>query len=375
MKKDKLSIIAAILSLSLIFSSCEKVPDNPSVPENTTKITTAETTESETETATEQIFVTESEATTENPEIIPTETDAPVTEIISTISSDTTEKTTIAASTTAPAKVVIPDVKTVSSPGKKVFSKPTAMIDYSNASLGYISASYSGQSKKVKLRISCGDKKYDHNLSVGGKTEYFPLSMGSGAYHLQLFENVGGKSYLPVIDETVTININDEVSAYLYPNRYVNFDKNSQSVKKAAELCAGKTSDIEKLYAIFGYITSNVTYDQQLAKTVKSGYTPDPDTTLSKKTGICFDYASLFAAMARSQGIPTRLAVGYASPDIYHAWNEVYTKETGWISVEIYLKNKGYNLVDSTFYASAKDKEQFAKYMADGKNYDVLYYY
>lgn len=279
------------------------------------------------------------------------------------------------ASAAKPAEIIIPDVKKVSSPGKSVLSSDKAFIDYSNASSGYISAKYTGKSAKAKLRMICGSDKYDHDLSVGGITEYFPLSMGSGEYQLQIFEQLDGKMYSNVLDEKITVKITDDIDMFLYPNKYVNFTRNSKAVKKSAEVCAGKTTTIDKLAAIFGYITSNITYDKQLAATVKSGYVPDPDSVLSNKSGICFDYASLFAAMARSQGIPTRLVIGYASPEIYHAWNEVYTTETGWISVEVYLKNKGYNLVDSTFYAGAADKKQIAEYIADNKNYSAMYYY
>ena len=49
-------------------------------------------------------------------------------------------------------------------------------------------------------------------------------------------------------------------------------------------------------------------------------------------------------------GIPTKLVKGYASPQgLYHAWNQVYTAETGWITVDIQLVNSGFNTLDATF--------------------------
>jgi hypothetical protein len=52
--------------------------------------------------------------------------------------------------------------------------------------------------------------------------------------------------------------------------------------------------------------------------------------------GICYDFASLFAGMLRSIGIPAKLVKGYADNiDGYHAWNEVYIKETDeWITID-----------------------------------------
>ena len=56
---------------------------------------------------------------------------------------------------------------------------------------------------------------------------------------------------------------------------------------------------------------------------MQSGYLPDLDQVLEKKMGICFDYASLTAALLRVQGIAVKLVIGYAD-NTYHAWNEVY---------------------------------------------------
>lgn len=294
-------------------------------------------------------------------------------------SAATTAQTTSAAPVeviqpTEPVKVVIPDIKVPLSPGVETTSDEKAVLDYSNAAEGYISVSWKDSGKLVKLRLIFGDKVYDHDVTPG-KTEYFPLSCGSGTYKAQLYEQTEGNKFIKVMEQEFTAAISRETSPFLYPNKYVDFSAQSAVVKKAAELCAGKTDTIEKLAAVFQWITDNVTYDKQLAATVQDGYVPDPDSVLAKKSGICFDYASLLAAMIRSQGIPARLVVGYASPDIYHAWNEVYTEETGWITPELLLSKYGYNLLDSTFYAGYSDKNKAAEYISNGGNYSALYYY
>ncbi len=266
-------------------------------------------------------------------------------------------------------------VKPISSPGTKVEKSETAVIDYSNADKGYISAAYSGGSARAKLRIVSGKTTCDHDLAVTGVAEYFPLMQGSGSYKIQIYEQLEGKKYTLALELVTDISIADEVAMYLYPNRYSMFTRNSECVKKSAEVCAGADGVIEKTAAIFSYITENVTYDHQLAATVKSGYIPDPDSVFRKKTGICFDYASLFCAMARSQNIPTRLVIGYAKPDIYHAWNEVYTKETGWITPELLLDKNGFNILDATFYAGAEDKSDIADYISNDGNYTSVFRY
>ncbi|MBQ8903738.1 MAG: transglutaminase domain-containing protein [Oscillospiraceae bacterium] len=343
----------------------ESLPESSSV---TTSVSSSEEISSDTQTTVSETTV--SVTTTEAETTLTTTTSAAATTTVS--KTEIIAETSIPEAKNPPAKIKI---SPVSSPGKLTESAGAATVDYSNASCGYISASYSGKSAKAKLRIASGGVTCDHDLAVTGETEYFPLMQGSGDYRIQIYEQLDGKLYSCALDLSVKLTVSDEVEMYLHPNSYSMFDKNSACVKKASEICADAEDDIEKIAAIFGYITDNVTYDYDMAATVQSGYIPDPDTVLSRKKGICFDYASLFAAMCRSMGIPTRLVIGYAEKDIYHAWNEVYTEETGWITPELLLDEKGYNIVDATFYASAKDKEYIAGYISDNGNYASVYRY
>ena len=352
-------------------------------PTTTSASTTTATTTEKTTTTLAPVEVSEptiesEEATTEAETVETVETVEPV---VTTVVTTTTVATTPA--TTAPPKpvapVVVPVIKAATSPMTGAQIEENAVVDYSNISQGYISARYSGASARAKLRIICGDVVNDHDLNVDGAFEYYPLTEGSGDYNIQLYEQLEGKMYSEVINITVTANIADDVVPYTYPNRYVMYEQGSDCVYKAAEVCAGVDDTIEKIAAIFGYITTNITYDYDLADKVSNGsigvYVPDPDSVLTRKKGICFDYASLFAAMLRSQGIPSRLVIGYAKENIYHAWNEVYTTETGWISTELLLKLKGYNIVDSTFYANTPDKPRIAAYIMDSGNYAAIYRY
>lgn len=63
---------------------------------------------------------------------------------------------------------------------------------------------------------------------------------------------------------------------------------------------------------------------------------PSALETLQSRVGDCNEHSTLFAAMARSVGIPTRLAVGIVAIEGrfgYHAWNEIWTAD-GWLSVD-----------------------------------------
>ena len=274
-----------------------------------------------------------------------------------------------------PPVVTIPNFPVPTSPGTSVANSAKGWIDYSNAAQGYVSAKYTGSISKVKVLITCEGKspQYPHDVNPG-VTEYYPLSFGSGNYTVQLLENTSGDRYAEVVSCSFSVNTSS-LQPFTYSNHYSVYDSGSKCVYKAAELCAGKTGTIDKIAAVFDWVTSNISYDYNLAATVQSGYVPNPDRTYNSRTGICFDYASLMCAMLRSQGIPTRLVVGWAKTDIYHAWNEIYTEETGWITPELMLKNAGYNIADSTFYSTSSNKAQIASYISNSSNYTVRYYY
>ncbi len=395
MDKKILAVALGALLLSACASQTETVSEHSSVPVTTTDTQPASTEHSsEPEEATDETRqVTAQAAETAESADASGEGDSgvsseysseeevlqstqPVPEVTTTAPESTAASaTTVQTDAPEPVNVVIPEVRVPLSPGTSTAENDKVRVDYSNSADGYISVRWNETGKRVKLRVTSGGSTYDHDVPTGGVTEYYPLSCGSGSYTVQIYEQTDGDRYVKVLEQEFTAEIRSETSPFLYPNRYVAFSQNSACVEKAAQLCAGRSGTIEKTAAIFGWVTDNVSYDRELAATVKSGYVPDPDSVLKKKTGICYDYASLMAAMLRSQGIPSRLVVGYAKESIYHAWNEVWTEQTGWITPELLLSRNGYNIVDATFYAGSADKAKIADYISDSGNYSALYYY
>ena len=117
------------------------------------------------------------------------------------------------------------------------------------------------------------------------------------------------------------------------------------------ELDASCTTDADIAAAVYDYMVKNIQYDTEKAATEQNGYLPSPDETLKTGKGICFDYASLAAAMLRSEGIPCKLITGYVGEETYHAWNSFYVESEGWITVEIRAKADEWQRVDITFAA------------------------
>ena len=131
-------------------------------------------------------------------------------------------------------------------------------------------------------------------------------------------------------------------------------------------------NDLAVVNAAYQYMVEHIRYDYDKADKILSGewttYLPLPDRTLTQQEGICFDYGALFAALLRSQDIPARLVMGYVQPlNVYHAWNEVYLTDVGWVQMQVYFDGNAWKLMDTTFAASGG--------LNDENTYDAIYRY
>lgn len=210
-----------------------------------------------------------------------------------------------------------------------------ALYNTDKLSSGIIALAYDApqSDSKLKVMVEKDGKQVTYNLKNDGTTENFPLSMGDGEYKVSILENVVDNQYKPVSTEKIKLDIPDEKQIYLASVQNVNWNMNSTAVAKAKELTKGLKSDSQKIKAIYDYMISNVTYDFDKITKLPKDYLPDIENTISSGKGICYDYASTYAAMLRSQGIPAKLVKGYSTLVTgYHAWNEVYDSESGkWI--------------------------------------------
>ncbi|MCM1024800.1 MAG: transglutaminase domain-containing protein [Roseburia sp.] len=256
-----------------------------------------------------------------------------------------------------------------SAPGTAQTSNDSAVIDYSNAGQGYVSVKYTGSVSKVKVVILDPDGvKYTYLLRGSGY-EVFPLASGDGSYDITVAENISGTKYAVCLHDKIDVTVTDEFGPFLYPNQYVDFDKDSDVVAKGSELAKGADNDLDVVISVYNYMISSITYDYDKASDPPTDYVTDIDAILDSGTGICQDYAAVMAAMLRSQQIPTRLEVGYAK-DAYHAWVSVYTQENGWLNGIIQFDGKKWTLVDPTFGANSSEKT-LKKFIGDGSNYTL----
>lgn len=260
-----------------------------------------------------------------------------------------------------------------SASGSVVYGNDIVSIDASNVSEGYVMIQYNGGIEKVRIQITAPDETtYTYTLAIGSY-ETFPLSGGDGNYHIDILENAYDDMYAIAFSQDISVTLNDEFRPFLYPNQYVWFTQDYKAVDYAADLSDKSSDDLDYVEQVYQYVIKNISYDEELAANVKTNYLPNIDNTMSTKKGICFDYASLMAAMLRSQGVPTKLVVGY-SGDAYHAWISVYLKEIGWVDDIIEFDGKNWSLMDPTLAAN-NSSASVAKYVGDGSNYTVKYSY
>ena len=125
--------------------------------------------------------------------------------------------------------------------------------------------------------------------------------------------------------------------------RFLQADKLVPITGRPAEIAAQQVrlgmTDLEKGKAFYDYTFANMRYD-------KSGTGWGHGDTLwacDAKRGNCTDFHSLFISMARSQKIPGRFEIGFPLPTDksqgeipgYHCWAEFYTRDRGWVPVDI----------------------------------------
>ena len=258
--------------------------------------------------------------------------------------------------------------------GTKVKRNSRAVIDYSNTADGYVMIKFTAATqKRIKAQVKGPTTTYTYNITPG-KWEVLPLSDGEGNYQFKVFENISGNKYSSVLSISSQVTLKDEFGPFTRPNQYVDYANAPKTVAKAKELTSGLSKPLDKVAAIYDYVVSTLSYDYDLAASVKSGYLPKLDKVLAKKSGICFDYAALMTGMLRSQDVPCKLVVGYAG-SAYHAWINVWSESTGWVNAAIYFDGVAWQRMDPTFASTAKQSEEIMAYIGDGTNYSAKYLY
>ena len=257
--------------------------------------------------------------------------------------------------------------------GLITYGDDIAAIDVSHTEEGYFMARYTGTASKAKLQVTAPTGVVYTYTLYSDSYETFPLSGGNGDYHIDILEQAYDDMYALVFSHDLSVTVSDSFKPFLYPNQYTWYTEDSDTVQLGIRLSEQSTGDLDYVEQVYEYIIQNISYDTALATHTPIDYIPDIDGTLTKGTGICFDYAALMTALLRSQGVPTRLEVGY-SGTASHAWISVYLEEIGWVDDIIRFDGKSWSLMDPTLAAN-NTSQATGEYIGDGSNYIVKYSY
>jgi len=241
------------------------------------------------------------------------------------------------------------------------------------AALGIVRVCYeSTGDKKIKLRVQKDENTIYYNLTAAGGIEVFPLQYGSGRYEVTVLENLYGDRYSVVTRKKFNAKIGDENTVFLHSVQNIDWNTQKEAVQYVKMLISGilngavdnERPDEACNGAVYDFTVNNITYDYDKLSDLVYNYLPDIDETFNTGRGICYDYASLLAAMLRSIGIPAKLVKGYPDymQDTYHAWNEVYIAGK-WI------------VIDTTYDAVSDEQHPPAAMQKDAGDYMKVYEY
>lgn len=114
----------------------------------------------------------------------------------------------------------------------------------------------------------------------------------------------------------------------------------------AAQITAGATTPYDRALLLQDHFRDNFTYSTEIPE--GSGEDQIVAFLFEQRQGYCEQFAASYAAMARSVGLPSRVAVGFtegdqsaARPEFFtvrgedsHAWPEVWFPGAGWVPFE-----------------------------------------
>jgi transglutaminase-like putative cysteine protease len=141
--------------------------------------------------------------------------------------------------------------------------------------------------------------------------------------------------------------------AELTANRYV--PVNEKYAELARKIVGDEQNPLRQAKKLYDWVLDYVEYWVKDPKTLKASPNGESEYCLASKTGNCTDFHSLYASLARSIGIPARMAYGSffqgennpipnkASLEgkdtdaSYHCWVDLYVRGIGWIPLDVAL--------------------------------------
>ena len=186
--------------------------------------------------------------------------------------------------------------------------------------IGILEIVVSGAENGIMYRLIKDETTYTYQHEPD---EYaaIPINMGSGDYELIVGVMIDDTVANVVWKTILSIELECELAPFLNSSKIVNWSEEMPFVETAKRLADESDHPMETALVIGEYISGRFSYDYSVAD-LPSSYVPDLTAIYEVGTGICYDFAALYAAMCRAVGIPAKLVMGYSSyiEPGYHAW-------------------------------------------------------
>ncbi len=200
----------------------------------------------------------------------------------------------------------------------------------------------------------------------GGEITTFPAPVVGERFGVDVYLRFGPGTYTiwagpsqGTFDGTIrftVVNALAQDTRYLSPSAYI--DSTDASIGKQANLLAKPgMSDLERLQAIYDWVSSNIVFDCDAYFAGLNRVVP-ASQVLRERRGTCREYSFLVAAMARALGIQVRVVYGQAASrgeQILHAWDEALVGGK-WISLDATF---GAGYVDGTEFVCEATRSYF----------------
>ncbi len=217
-----------------------------------------------------------------------------------------------------------------------------------------------------------GDMRTRGSFSSDGNYLLFNWNTHAlGDYDLGYSVPLTLRPYSLLIDSKIPFPIDAQKTAgyskYLQPTATI--DSDSPAIRaKALELAQGEDDLYSVTIKVADYVQRTVVYD---LNTLTEKASQKASWVLENKQGVCDEMTSLFIAMMRSLGVPTRFVSGisyttsplFSDPWQPHGWAEVYFPDKGWVPVDIAFGQFGY-----------VDASHIRLYEGTDPTDDVIYY-
>ncbi len=184
---------------------------------------------------------------------------------------------------------------------------------------------------------------------------------------------VKSKERLTPLDPQKIRPINDKIrkkyAEYLQPSSHIPLD---ETIRKAAQEAGGDEGHALKASRkLYDWVLENIDYWVKDPGHKKSSGVGSAPYCLSSKTGNCTDFHSLYTALSRARGIPTRMIYGSLfkadlngldKDQSYHCWVEFFAPGIGWVPLDVAVAD----IFAGTFELNAANKTLVALTTADG---------